>query len=275
MADLSQLELNGTTYNLKDATARGNIPAAATNTPKMNTYGAIGSSSKYAKEDHMHPPIFGTCATTEYVNKKVITCSDFPSQIADGTIIYVYFTYANQYSGSLYLNVNSTGDVLVRTVNDKGISSANSINLWVSGEVVGFVYHEVYGTPYWFMLSPAPYSTPIQFSTNPAKFTEGMQYMFTNAYNTANSIKISNVIEVVLPNVSSSTRTFNVTGITADHQVIQEGFAYFSNPGAVGSDLTLITSAGQITINGTLTGVTDINVTMAIIPTAALGTAVT
>ena len=28
MADLSQIELNGTTYNIKDTTARGMIPTA-------------------------------------------------------------------------------------------------------------------------------------------------------------------------------------------------------------------------------------------------------
>ena len=56
MADISKITLlNGTEYNLKDATARASIPAAATAAPIMDGTAAVGSSAKYAKEDHVHP----------------------------------------------------------------------------------------------------------------------------------------------------------------------------------------------------------------------------
>ena len=56
MADISKIKtLDGTTYDLKDATARSSIPAAATTAPKMDGTAAVGSSTKYAKEDHVHP----------------------------------------------------------------------------------------------------------------------------------------------------------------------------------------------------------------------------
>lgn len=56
MADISKITtLDGTTYNIKDATARSSIPSAATATPLADGTAAIGSSAKYAREDHRHP----------------------------------------------------------------------------------------------------------------------------------------------------------------------------------------------------------------------------
>lgn len=56
MADISTITLpNGDTYNFKDATARAAIPSAATATPQADGTAAVGTSTKYAKEDHVHP----------------------------------------------------------------------------------------------------------------------------------------------------------------------------------------------------------------------------
>lgn len=56
MADVSKIKtLDGTTYNIKDATARSSIPAAASAKPLMDGAVAVGSSTKYAREDHRHP----------------------------------------------------------------------------------------------------------------------------------------------------------------------------------------------------------------------------
>lgn len=75
---------------------------------------------------------------------------------------------------------------------------------------------------------------------------------------------INNVIEVTLENVSSTNLSFNVTGITADHELVQNGCAYLSDPSAVGSDLTITTGSGTVTVSGTLTGSTDIIMTFGI-----------
>ena len=72
------------------------------------------------------------------------------------------------------------------------------------------------------------------------------------------------VVDVTLPSVSSSRRTFTANLITADHELIQNGFAYLSNPSAAGSDLTLTTADGSITVSGTLSGTTDIIATFCI-----------
>lgn len=56
MADISKITiLNGNTYDIKDATARSSIPSAATATPLADGTAAVGSSAKYAREDHRHP----------------------------------------------------------------------------------------------------------------------------------------------------------------------------------------------------------------------------
>lgn len=65
MADISKIKtLDGTTYNIKDATARSSIPAAATSNPVMDGTAAVGSSTKYAKEDHRHPTDTSRAAAT-------------------------------------------------------------------------------------------------------------------------------------------------------------------------------------------------------------------
>ena len=56
MADISKITLlDGQAYDIKDAVARAAIPAAATNAPQMDGSAAVGTSTKYAKEDHRHP----------------------------------------------------------------------------------------------------------------------------------------------------------------------------------------------------------------------------
>lgn len=56
MADISKITtLDGTTYDIKDSTARDSIPSVATTAPIMDGTAAVGSSTKYAREDHVHP----------------------------------------------------------------------------------------------------------------------------------------------------------------------------------------------------------------------------
>lgn len=56
MADISKIKtLDGTEYNIKDSTARSSIPAAATAAPLMDGTAAVGTATKYAREDHVHP----------------------------------------------------------------------------------------------------------------------------------------------------------------------------------------------------------------------------
>lgn len=86
----------------------------------------------------------------------------------------------------------------------------------------------------------------------------------------ADTSKVFNdVIEVTLEDVASNNLSFNVTGVTANHVLVQNGFAYLSNPSAMGSDITVTTGNGTITISGTLNGTTDIVMTLGVITTRA------
>ena len=241
---------------------------AASATPKMNIAGAVGTAIKFAREDHAHPPIYGTCDTAANTAAKVVTCSNFTTP-TDGTIIYVRFTYGNATTSSVTLNVNSTGAKTVQSPDGTSISGTNlNYIAWANYEIVGFMYRST-NSGYWAMLTPPRYDTGVDGSFVPAKFTRGTLYLIEKR-------NLQQAISVILPNVSDSNRSFSVTGITPTHTLIQEGCAYISNPSAVGSDLTLTTGAGTVTVAGTLTGTTNIQATfVAGIGTAVTGTAVT
>ena len=72
------------------------------------------------------------------------------------------------------------------------------------------------------------------------------------------------VYKVTLPNASSSKKSFTAPGITSNHEMVVEGWAYLSNPAAVTSNLSITTGTNSITITGTLTGTTNIIVTLGI-----------
>lgn len=72
------------------------------------------------------------------------------------------------------------------------------------------------------------------------------------------------LIEVTLPGVKSDSLSYTAAGITADHELVQDGFAYLSNPEAVLGDITLTTGANSIIVGGTFVGTTDIKATFAI-----------
>lgn len=81
------------------------------------------------------------------------------------------------------------------------------------------------------------------------------------------------VIEVTLPDVSASSLSFNVTGVTADHELVQQGSAYLSNPYAITSDLNVTTGDGTVTVSGTFVDQTDIVMTLGIKAAKQTGTA--
>lgn len=90
---------------------------------------------------------------------------------------------------------------------------------------------------------------------------------------TAEAKTFKDGIEVTLPNVSDTNRTFAVAGITANHSLVQEGYACLSNPAAAPSGLDLVTTAGTVTVSGTLTATTNIVASFVIKQQSATGTA--
>ena len=90
-------------------------------------------------------------------------------------------------------------------------------------------------------------------------------YEAISATNTSITNSLREAIEVTLPNVSSDNLSFTVSGITANHELVQDGYAWLSNPYAFkGSGLTLTTGNGSIVVSGTFVGTTDIKATFCI-----------
>ena len=79
-------------------------------------------------------------------------------------------------------------------------------------------------------------------------------------------IGFHDLIVVTLPGITSLPKTFNVTGITSDHELVQEGFGYVSPASSLGSDWNINTGSGTVQVTGTMSGSTSttIKVTMGI-----------
>jgi len=112
------------------------------------------------------------------------------------------------------------------------------------------------------LASPALTGTPT--APTATRGTNTTQIASTAFVQDAFITSFRDVYKVKLPSVSSSKRTFTVNGITANHEMIVEGFAYFSNPSAVTGTLTITTGTNSITVSGSLSGTTDIIVTLGI-----------
>ena len=242
-----------------------------------------GNGTNYA----LGSTAYGVCDTAAATAAKVVDMTGFT--LTTGATLYVKFTYSNTAS-SPTLNVNSTG---AKSIRRNGIVIPGQVAKlsWNAGAVVCFTYD---GT-YWQMNNAADFNTIDAVYVNDNELISNTDAAVGLNFASGNNVTLSTEIEtgyatitvsaadnnpiyssliVTLPNVSDSNRSFSVTNITANHVLIQEGCAYLSNPSAAGSDLTLTTGAGSITVSGTLTGTTDIIGTFGIIDRSATGTAI-
>lgn len=64
-------------------------------------------------------------------------------------------------------------------------------------------------------------------------------------------------LQVSISSVSSLPQTVNKAEITAD-MICQPGGCYLSNPAAQTGDWTVTTTAGSVTVSGTISGTTDV-----------------
>lgn len=67
----------------------------------------------------------------------------------------------------------------------------------------------------------------------------------------------TNMIEVTMAGITSLPKTFTATGITANHELVQNGFALVTPSSSEGSDWTLTPGNGTITVSGTFSGSTS------------------
>lgn len=165
---------SGTTFTVTRAddttftfTQQDNTVAKTTTTPKANGTAAIGSETKYAAGDHVHPLQttisgnagtattlqtartidgvsfngsaniihFGTSSSAASATTKTVDCTGFT--LATGAWIAVKFSVTNTGAvGSLKLNVNSTGEKAIK-YRGSNLPAANTLS---AGRVYLFVY---------------------------------------------------------------------------------------------------------------------------------------
>lgn len=273
MADISKIKtLDGTTYNIKDATARSGIPAAATAAPgKVASSSSQGSSTNYARQDHTHGIDLatgdsngqvkiagtnvsvkglgsfayyndivqvgccaGTCLTAAATAEKTVTVLNFIKRV--GGIVSIYFV--NAVPANATLNINSTG---AEPIYQRG--SRILANVIKAGDVATFFY----GAP----LSNTGYHL-ISLDSE------------TRLPNTVSSL-ISNlestIIQIDVPSFSSLPVTVTDSAISDAHVVLRETL---SNPVAQTSDWTVTTAVGSLTISGSISGSTSMTLILGI-----------
>lgn len=127
MADISKIKtLDGTTYDLKDAVARNSIPAAATIAPKMDGTAAVGSSAKYAKEDHVHPIDVGMAKADEV---GIVISGARPSMsVTPAQYVLVRNSTISGISDGLYIANQSLSPSVDVTANDLTPLSIGGLN---------------------------------------------------------------------------------------------------------------------------------------------------
>lgn len=129
MADVSNIEINGTSYAVKDATAA-----------RRNVY-------------------YGTCTTAANTYKKVATVETFPLDSNNkplvGTVVAIKYSNSNSYKteGQTYqLNVNSTGDYPMY-YNNAALTTSTSANTLVAGYKNRHIFYMFNGTQWVWLTS--------------------------------------------------------------------------------------------------------------------------
>ena len=159
---------NGTQYELVGDIDSNTIYTAGSVAPKAAGTAAVGTSAKYAREDHVHPAQttvsgnagsatklatartidgisfdgsatiahYGTCSTEAATAAKVVACTGFA--LATGSRITVRFTVTNT-AANPTLNVNGTGAKAIRYRN-----AAVSASYLAANRTYDFVYDGTY-----------------------------------------------------------------------------------------------------------------------------------
>lgn len=179
---ITNITRSGTTFTATRAdnstftfTQQDNTVAKTTTTPKANGTAAIGTETKYAAGDHVHPSQttisgnagtattlqtarnldgisfngsanihhFAICETAAATGDKIATVEDSMTfTLAKGAIVFVKFTYSNT-ATSPSLNVNNTG---LKAIKRYGTTAPGTTteSSWNVGSVVGFMYDGSY-----------------------------------------------------------------------------------------------------------------------------------
>lgn len=176
----------------------------ATATPLAPGTAAVGSSTKYAREDHVHPAqvnitgnagtvnnhtvlsdvpanavftdtintYYGECLSSAYQVEKIVDCDNF-TELVEGATINVLFSNVNA-AVDATLNVNNTGSKKIRLHTLDGTTSDSGLN-WSAG-IVSFTYD---GTS-WRLHSPPRLAS--SFSSGLMSYTDKTKLDGLNKY---------------------------------------------------------------------------------------------
>lgn len=257
---------------------------------------------------------YGSCDTAEGTAAKAVTSKGFPDTGPfEGMILFVHFENTNTASGATLAVNGGTAKTIAVTATTTGVEisreglPAEKGLSWEAGGTAAFVYTQ----ESWVLCG---YKALVQadsedadpdnsraglmsvsdkrkldsidsdaqeqidaLETDMGELQDDMDDLQDDMGDLQGSMAntLRDAIEVTLPNVSDTNRSFAVLGITANHKLVQDGYAYLSNPSAAGGELTLTTGAGTIVVGGTLSGSTNIVATFCIKEQTATGTAAT
>lgn len=256
------------------SSSSGSSVEPATATPLQDGTAAVGTSAKYAREDHVHPTDtsrqatlvsgmniktindesllgsgnisisggggksvwYGTCSTSATTTNKVVECTGFA--LETGAIISIKFTYGNTLSTAAKFNVNSTGNITVKV----GGTPGDAKNIWYANSVVTAIYD---GT-YWVIISVAgeptvcisqASSTSTAAATTKVATIAGNGERFRTAYGSLVAIRFTNANTYTSGQLSLQVnRTSSLTG---------NAIAIYKDGTAVSATNTLIWNAGD------------------------------
>ena len=274
MADISKIKtLDGTTYDIKDATARNGIPSASSAAPgKVASSSSQGSSTNYARQDHTHGidlatgdsngqvKIAGTnvsvkglgsfayysylnylgfsvgyCTTAESTTEKQVTDTNFQKQF--GGIISVRFQNAVPAGSTLKIGSTSAAPIYHRGLQIQS-------NVIKAGDTAVFVYGLITG------INAAYHLISIDSG---ASLPNTVSSLISNLEST--------IIQIDVPSFSSLPVTVTDSAISNAHVVLRETL---SNPSAQTSDWTVTTAEGSLTISGGISGSTEVSLILGI-----------
>lgn len=131
MADISEINVNNTLYNIEDATAVhpplktiNNEPITGTGNIKLNT--------------RARRMWYGTCSTSGATANKTVTTTAGDFTLTNGNMLVVKFTNMETSSGTNLAVDGNTAKPVYTTLN----TTVNDTSRWVEGGVISFVYYD-------------------------------------------------------------------------------------------------------------------------------------
>lgn len=122
---------------ITDVSGKQDTLVSGVNIKTINNESILGNGNISISGGSSAKIFYGTSSTAAGTQEKVVVCPSFTSSdLADGTLLFVYFNNAHTFNGAPKLNVNSTGAIFVRRIGSTNMARYE----WQAGELLTFVY---------------------------------------------------------------------------------------------------------------------------------------